>query len=148
MKNYWLMKSEPDEVSVDDALAAPNATVPWTGVRNYQARNFMRDQMRVLDGVSRSYAVRQPVVVFRRGVKARRAALDARGCAGAAEDTNARAAGAARSAGAGRPDRAAQGQPAFDHAGRATALEPGPEDAGLMSEVVIPDLVRDPAGQA
>jgi predicted RNA-binding protein with PUA-like domain len=49
--NYWLMKSEPDEVSVDDALAAPQATVPWTGVRNYQARNFMRDQMRVGDGV-------------------------------------------------------------------------------------------------
>lgn len=48
---YWLMKSEPDEVSIDDALAAPNATVPWTGVRNYQARNFMRDQMRVGDGV-------------------------------------------------------------------------------------------------
>jgi predicted RNA-binding protein with PUA-like domain len=50
-KNYWLMKSEPSEVSVDDALAAPDATVPWTGVRNYQARNFMRDQMRVDDGV-------------------------------------------------------------------------------------------------
>lgn len=49
--NYWLMKSEPDEVSVDDALAAPNATVPWTGVRGYQARNFMRDQMRIGDGV-------------------------------------------------------------------------------------------------
>jgi predicted RNA-binding protein with PUA-like domain len=49
--NYWLMKSEPDDVSVDDALAAPRATVPWTGVRNYQARNFMRDQMRVGDGV-------------------------------------------------------------------------------------------------
>ena len=51
MTSYWLMKSEPDEVSVDDALAAPNATVPWTGVRGYQARNFMRDQMRVDDGV-------------------------------------------------------------------------------------------------
>ncbi|HEY0884132.1 MAG TPA: EVE domain-containing protein [Ramlibacter sp.] len=49
--NYWLMKSEPDECSVDDALAAPRATVPWTGVRNYQARNFMRDAMRVGDGV-------------------------------------------------------------------------------------------------
>ena len=49
--NYWLMKSEPDEVSVDDAFAAPRHTVPWTGVRNYQARNFMRDQMRVGDGV-------------------------------------------------------------------------------------------------
>lgn len=49
--NYWLMKSEPGEVSVDDALAAPRATVPWTGVRNYQARNYMRDAMRVDDGV-------------------------------------------------------------------------------------------------
>lgn len=51
MQQYWLMKSEPDECSIDDALAAPGATVPWTGVRNYQARNFMRDAMRVGDGV-------------------------------------------------------------------------------------------------
>ncbi|MBV8208703.1 MAG: EVE domain-containing protein [Burkholderiaceae bacterium] len=50
-KQYWLMKSEPEEASVDDALAAPNATVPWTGVRNYQARNFMRDRMQIGDGV-------------------------------------------------------------------------------------------------
>ncbi|MES2978774.1 MAG: EVE domain-containing protein [Pseudomonadota bacterium] len=49
--NYWLMKSEPAECSVDDALAAPDATVPWVGVRNYQARNFMRDAMHVGDGV-------------------------------------------------------------------------------------------------
>lgn len=42
---YWLMKSEPDEVSIDDVLAAPAHTVAWFGVRNYQARNFMRDQM-------------------------------------------------------------------------------------------------------
>lgn len=48
---YWLMKSEPQECSIDDALAAPGATVPWTGVRNYQARNFMRDSMHVGDGV-------------------------------------------------------------------------------------------------
>ncbi len=48
---FWLMKSEPDECSIDDALAAPGATVPWTGVRNYQARNFMRDAMQVGDGV-------------------------------------------------------------------------------------------------
>ena len=45
------MKAEPAECSVDDALAAPQATVPWTGVRNYQARNFMRDAMRVGDAV-------------------------------------------------------------------------------------------------
>ena len=49
--NYWLMKSEPEECSIDTALAAPKKTVPWTGVRNYQARNFMRDSMRVGDGV-------------------------------------------------------------------------------------------------
>src|SRR5450830_2164352 len=51
VRRYWLMKSEPEECSIDDALAAPEATVPWTGVRNYQARNFMRDQMQVGDGV-------------------------------------------------------------------------------------------------
>ena len=45
------MKSEPDECSIDTALASKNSTVPWTGVRSYQARNYMRDQMRVGDGV-------------------------------------------------------------------------------------------------
>ena len=49
--NYWLMKSEPDEFSIDDLAKAPSKTAPWTGVRNYQARNFMRDRMRVGDGV-------------------------------------------------------------------------------------------------
>lgn len=48
---YWLMKSEPDEVSIDDVLAMPDRSVEWFGVRNYQARNFMRDQMRAGDGV-------------------------------------------------------------------------------------------------
>ena len=48
---YWLMKSEPDEVSFADVLEAPGKTVAWFGVRNYQARNFMRDQMEVGDGV-------------------------------------------------------------------------------------------------
>jgi predicted RNA-binding protein with PUA-like domain len=51
MARHWLMKSEPGECSIDDALAAPQRTVPWTGVRNYQARNFMRDVMQVGDGV-------------------------------------------------------------------------------------------------
>ena len=45
------MKSEPDECSIDDALAAPGRRTPWTGVRNYQARNYMRDAMRIGDGV-------------------------------------------------------------------------------------------------
>jgi predicted RNA-binding protein with PUA-like domain len=48
---HWLMKSEPGECSIDDVVRAPAQTVPWVGVRNYQARNFMRDQMRVGDGV-------------------------------------------------------------------------------------------------
>ena len=48
---YWLMKSEPDEASIDDALSAKRSCVAWTGVRNYQARNFMRDEMRIGDGV-------------------------------------------------------------------------------------------------
>ena len=45
------MKTEPDECSIDDALAAPARLTPWTGVRNYQARNTMRDLMRIGDGV-------------------------------------------------------------------------------------------------
>lgn len=45
------MKNEPDEYSIDRALQAPGQLMPWTGVRNYQARNFMRDQMQVGDGV-------------------------------------------------------------------------------------------------
>jgi len=49
--SYWLMKSEPDEFSIDDLVAAPKQSTPWFGVRNYVARNFMRDTMRVGDGV-------------------------------------------------------------------------------------------------
>jgi predicted RNA-binding protein with PUA-like domain len=48
---HWLMKSEPDEASIEDLRRAPGCTLPWTGVRNYQARNFMRDAMRPGDGV-------------------------------------------------------------------------------------------------
>ena len=48
---YWLMKSEPSDVSIDDLAAMPNQTVDWYGIRNYQARNFMRDQMNIGDGV-------------------------------------------------------------------------------------------------
>ena len=47
----WLMKSEPAEFSIDDLVKAPNQTVPWFGVRNYLARNFMRDQMQLGDEV-------------------------------------------------------------------------------------------------
>ena len=43
--NYWLMKSEPSELSIDSLALLPDATVEWFGIRNYQARNFMRDLM-------------------------------------------------------------------------------------------------------
>ena len=49
--NYWLMKSEPDCFSIDDLKARPDSTDRWDGVRNYQARNFLRDQIKVGDGV-------------------------------------------------------------------------------------------------
>lgn len=49
--HYWLMKSEPDEFSIDDLARASGGKAPWTGVRNYQSRNFMRDAMRPDDGV-------------------------------------------------------------------------------------------------
>jgi predicted RNA-binding protein with PUA-like domain len=49
--SYWLMKSEPSEVSVDDLAAMPKKTVGWFGVRNYQARNFMMRDMKKGDGV-------------------------------------------------------------------------------------------------
>jgi predicted RNA-binding protein with PUA-like domain len=43
---YWLMKSEPSDVSIDDLSKLPNQTIEWYGIRNYQARNFMRDSMK------------------------------------------------------------------------------------------------------
>lgn len=44
---YWLVKSEPSEFSIDDFLTRRQKTEPWNGIRNYQARNFMRDEMKV-----------------------------------------------------------------------------------------------------
>jgi predicted RNA-binding protein with PUA-like domain len=46
---YWLMKSEPDEVSIDDLARASKQSIAWFGVRNYLARNYMRDEMRLGD---------------------------------------------------------------------------------------------------
>jgi predicted RNA-binding protein with PUA-like domain len=50
-KQFWLMKSEPDAFSFDDLMASKKKTTFWDGIRNYQARNFMRDGMQVGDGV-------------------------------------------------------------------------------------------------
>jgi predicted RNA-binding protein with PUA-like domain len=49
--NYWLMKSEPDTFGINDLSNKPNQTEPWDGVRNYQARNMMRDDMKLGDQV-------------------------------------------------------------------------------------------------
>ncbi len=49
--NYWLMKSEPNAFSIDDLENMPNQTEHWDGVRNYQARNMMRDDMKIGDQV-------------------------------------------------------------------------------------------------
>lgn len=49
--NYWLFKTEPDEFGIDDLAAAPDQATRWDGIRNYQARNFLRDQVRSGDRV-------------------------------------------------------------------------------------------------
>lgn len=59
---YWLMKSEPGCFSIDDLADAPNQTTCWDGVRNFQARNFMRDGMSVGDGVLFYHSVTEPGV--------------------------------------------------------------------------------------
>ncbi|WP_418358702.1 EVE domain-containing protein [Shewanella basaltis] len=48
---YWLMKSEPDDISIDDLQHSPQQTMSWQGIRNYQARNFIRDEMNTGDSV-------------------------------------------------------------------------------------------------
>lgn len=50
-RKYWLMKTEPSVFSFDDLMRAPKRTTHWDGVRNFQARNFMRDEMKAGDGV-------------------------------------------------------------------------------------------------
>ena len=51
MPKYWLLKSEPESFSIQDLAKSPKKTTCWSGVRNYQARNFMRDEMKVGDKV-------------------------------------------------------------------------------------------------
>lgn len=61
-RNYWLMKSEPDAYSIDDLER--DGVEPWDGIRNYEARNFMRDDMKIGDGVLFYHSnVRPPVIV-------------------------------------------------------------------------------------
>lgn len=60
---FWLFKSEPDVFSFDDLLRAPKRTTFWEGVRNYQARNFLRDQVKKGDGVLYYHSNAEPMAV-------------------------------------------------------------------------------------
>jgi predicted RNA-binding protein with PUA-like domain len=61
--NYWLFKSEPDCFSFADLCAAPNRTTGWDGVRNFQARNFLRDQIKLGDGVLYYHSNAEPPAI-------------------------------------------------------------------------------------
>jgi predicted RNA-binding protein with PUA-like domain len=62
-RRHWLVKSEPDAFSFDDLLASPKRTTGWSGVRNYQARNFMRDDMKKGDRVFFYHSSADPTAI-------------------------------------------------------------------------------------
>jgi predicted RNA-binding protein with PUA-like domain len=62
-RRFWLMKSEPDEFSIDNLINAENQTTIWSGVRNYQARNFMRDDMKIGDGILFYHSNAKPLAI-------------------------------------------------------------------------------------
>ena len=62
--NYWLFKSEPNEFSLDDLKKSKNQTTFWDGVRNYQARNFIRDEMKKGDGVLFYHSNSDPLAIM------------------------------------------------------------------------------------
>ena len=62
-KKYWLFKSEPSEFSIDDLDKSPGKRTYWDGIRNYQARNFIRDEMRKGDGVLFYHSNADPLAV-------------------------------------------------------------------------------------
>jgi predicted RNA-binding protein with PUA-like domain len=62
-KKYWLVKSEPDVFSIEDLKKSKNRTTCWDGVRNYQARNFLRDEMKKGDNVLFYYSNAEPNAV-------------------------------------------------------------------------------------
>lgn len=64
MPRYWLFKSEPSAFSVDHLARSPKQTAPWDGVRNYQARNFLRDQVQVGDRVFFYHSSEEPLGIF------------------------------------------------------------------------------------
>jgi predicted RNA-binding protein with PUA-like domain len=62
-RKYWLFKSEPTAYSFSDLLKEPDQTAEWDGVRNYQVRNYMRDDMKVGDGVLFYHSSAKPLAV-------------------------------------------------------------------------------------
>lgn len=62
-RKYWLFKSESEAFSIDDLARAPKQTTFWDGVRNYQARNFLRDQIQVGDGVLFYHSSTDPMAI-------------------------------------------------------------------------------------
>lgn len=63
MPNYWLFKSEPDVFSIQDLAAQPGRRTTWEGIRNYQARNFLRDEIRKGDGVLYYHSRAEPMCI-------------------------------------------------------------------------------------
>jgi predicted RNA-binding protein with PUA-like domain len=75
-KKYWLLKTEPGAFSIDDLAASPDQTTCWDGVRNYQARNFLRDEMLRGDGVLFYHSSAEPAAVVGTAVVVREAYPD------------------------------------------------------------------------
>ena len=63
-RKYWLFKSEPTEYSFSDLMSEPDQTAEWDGIRNYQVRNLMRDEMKVGDGVLFYHSSTTPMAVI------------------------------------------------------------------------------------
>ena len=70
-RRYWLLKSEPNAYSFTDLLSEPDQTAEWDGVRNYQARNILRDEMKVGDGVLFYHSSTNPLAVVGKAVVVR-----------------------------------------------------------------------------
>ena len=75
-KRYWLLKSEPGVFSFDDLVASPDATTGWEGIRNYQARNLLRDEVKQGDGILFYHSNADPPAVVGTAIVAREAYPD------------------------------------------------------------------------
>ncbi len=75
-RSYWLMKTEPDVFSIQDLASSPNQTTAWEGVRNYQARNYMRDSMKPGDGILFYHSNASPLCIAGTAVVASEAVPD------------------------------------------------------------------------